>query len=155
MASPKMDKLLPQARALAADGAAQPTIAASLGISLRTVQRWAAADRAAGVPWPSDAGAARPSSGGGPLRADRLVHKLEGRLERLIDSDVNAAKIEDRALKICKLLDLLRAGDDPRWQLEAMRDFAAFCLRNLSEEEMRPVRRAIRLFIDDIRRAHS
>ena len=59
-------------------------------------------------------------------------------------------------LKVCKVLEYLRAGeDDLDAQLAAMKRFAGFCIRTLSEDEMTPVRKAIRLFLDDLKREHS
>ena len=91
--------------------------------------------------------------------AERLRRKLEERLERLIEeseADQGNARLEDRMLKVCKVLEFLRGeGDDIAGQLEAMDGFSDFCVRTLSEGEMTPVRKAVRLFLDELKRKHS
>ena len=47
------------------------------------------------------------------------------------------------------------ATDDIMPQLVAMQRFADFCVRNLCEAEMPPVRKAVRLFLDDLKARHS
>ena len=166
MARSCKDKLLPRARALYAEGSPKPVIAEALKVSLRTVQQWARKDALSGHPWrretePVPATAAgRPAARSmGASPAEEICRKLEERLERLIEAGETAkdgARLEDRMLKICKVLEHLRAGrDEVGAQLSAMKRFAAFCLRTLSEEEMSPVRKAIRLFVENLKKEHS
>jgi len=49
LAESQKEMLLPRARALYAEGSTYDVIAESLGVSARTVRRWAAQDRAAGA----------------------------------------------------------------------------------------------------------
>lgn len=157
MAESKRDRLLPEARALAAEGVPNREIAAALDVAPSTIRRWARCDAEAGRPWrkPGAPTAATPP----PRRADRLYNRVEGLLEQLIDeSDVEqkSANLENRMLKLCRVLEHLRERrDDLEGQLAAMQRFGAFCARNLPEEQMRPVRRAVRLFLDDLKREHS
>jgi len=143
-----------QARALRAAGARTAEIAAALGVSPSTVRRWARQDARA------DEEVGAPERGHPARRpVDRLILKLERRLAKLVENEdekAEPARIEDRMLKLCKVLDYLRAGrDDLTGQLEAMRGFAAFCLQNLPEPDMDPVRKAIRLFVEQLRKEHS
>jgi len=161
-------KRLPEARALYAEGVATGAIANALSISPGTVRRWAREDAAAGRPWTRDP--LPPAAGSPAVRplpdpqepgslSRRLCRRLEQRLERLVEchgDDIDSTRLEDHMLKICKVLDGLRAGaDDTTAQLEAMRRFADFCLRSLPEEEMTPVRRAVRLFLEDLKRDNA
>ena len=165
MARTQKDTLLPEARALFAEGASKRTIAVALGVSASTVRRWAREDAAAGERWSREPPQqlaevpahcpAQDCDAAGSL-ADGLCRRLEARLERLLEEkgdDVASSRLEDHMLKICKLLELLRSDTgDLQAQLTAMKSFAAFCVRNLPEDEMTPVRRAVRLFLDELRR---
>lgn len=168
MAQSKKDKLLPQARALYGEGLGKTVIAESLGVAASTVRRWARQDAQAGRPWqrggqsPPAPDPTPPAAGARPghqCRADRLCRRLEERLERLIEEAEAAgdgARLEDRMLKVCRVLEHLRGDhDELRAQLEAMKRFASFCTRTLTEGEMAPVRKAVRLFLEHLRREHS
>ncbi|MCK4284172.1 MAG: helix-turn-helix domain-containing protein [Candidatus Brocadiae bacterium] len=175
MAKSAKPKLVPQARALYAEGSSKPVIAESLKVSVRTVRRWAQEEAAAGRPWrrgpsgseepprpSSRAAAPRRASGGarGPgSLPERLCRRLEERLEELMEKSKEAdddPRLEERMLRICKVLEYLRAeADDISAQLVAMKRFVTFCLRTLSEDEMAPVRKAVRLFVDALRKEHS
>lgn len=159
-----------EARALYEAGATEATIAAALGVPADTVRQWARQDAAAGRPWtrgtdPRPAapielppsGAPRPRSTGKRRDlADRLCRRLERRLEHLTRScgkKTDDSPDVDEMLKVCKVLEFLRAGrDDPAAELRAMNRFALLCLRELSEEEMAPVRKAISLFVEELRK---
>ncbi len=175
MAKSAKSKLVPEARALYAEGSSKPVIAEALKVSAGTVRRWAREEAAAGRPWrrgPSDseepprpssrAAAPRPPSGGarGPgSLPERLCRSLEERLEHLMERSKEAdddPRLEERMLRICKVLGYLREeADDLSAQLVAMKRFVAFCLRTLSEDEMTPVRKAVRLFVQELRRKRS
>jgi len=155
---PRKHKLLPQARALYQQGLTQKEVAAALGVVERTIARWSSEDRALGRPWTratdDDVGIEVPESA-----ADRVYRRLERRLEELIgegaDPEGQDAAAEDRALKVCRVMEFLRRErDELSAQLEAMRRFASFCVSNLSEEEMLAVRKAVCMFIEEMRRAH-
>jgi len=161
-------KHLPEARALYAEGLRYVEIARSLDLPPGTVRRWSTEERKAGRPW-LRAGESAPSSSGpepkrsrkGPRSVDRaaLCRRLEARLARLIEraeDDLEDAKVEERFLKLCRVLDSLR-GDaaDLDAQMEAMKRFADFCMQNLTEDEMAPVRGPIRQFIDYLKEEHS
>jgi len=156
----KREKLLPQARTLAAEGVARPEIAAALDVAPSTIYRWANRDAEAGRPWDETGPPPAPAvTTPPPTNADRLYRRLQERLERLIDeSDIDAKStgLENRMLKLCKVLDHLREDrDDLQGQLTAMKRFGSFCARHLPEEQMSPVRKAIRMFLDELKRAHS
>lgn len=179
---------LPEARALAAEGVANDEIARSVGVAVRTVQKWAREDALNGRPWRSGhppttlpptakrraacacltpAGCAGAGALPSPLPSypdesptDRVCRVLEQRLDRAIDelsgcepAAAEAAKLEDRVLKLCKVIEAMRHGrDDIGLQLSAIDRFADYCLQNLTEEEMQPVRTAISMFLEDLRR---
>jgi transposase len=163
LSGPSRKQRLAEARALYAEGATYAVIAEALGVSPRTVRRWARREREAGRPWQRGGGTESPPRPSAPSRSDeplsrRLCCKLEERLARLVEQSELAdedARLEDRMLKICRVLDSLRAGDELTARLEAIKRFAAFCVRTLPDEEMTPVRKAIRLFIEELRREHS
>ena len=58
-------------------------------------------------------------------------------------------------LKVCRVLEFLRDDDDLEAQLRTVEDFASFCMETLTEEEMRPVRKAIHMFLDKLKRENS
>jgi len=163
----RKSKHLPEARALYAEGLSMAAIAEALPVSVSTVRRWAREEAAGGRPWTRRAtpesrpevrqDTTAPHRRVSPRRplAERLRRRLERRLEKLVRqhaNDVSTTALEDHMLKTCKVLELLKDHDDPGTQLEAMRRFAAFCVRTLSEDEMGPVRKAIRLFLDEVRK---
>ena len=163
MADSKKEKHLPAARALYAEGLDYVEVAEALKMSVGTVRSWATQDRKAGDPWRRDnepeVPAKPPAGATGRVSREALFGRLEERLQRLIErseEDLDDAKIEDRMLKVCRVLESLR-GDaaDLDAQLEAMKRFADFCLQNLTEDEMSPVRTAIRQFVDYLKEEHS
>jgi transposase-like protein len=171
MAKSLRSRLFPQAQALIAEGVPRGVIAKSLDVNPSTLRRWVRESRGAVSTPAALAGAVpaeRPDSvapigraegGAAPSSdssADQLSRKIEERLARLIETGDNDAKTEDRMLKLCKVLECLRADeDDLDAQLAAMRKFARFCVRTLCEEEMTPIRKAVRLFLDELQREHS
>jgi len=143
-----------QARALYAEGLTQAEIAAAIGVATGTVSHWASHDRRNGDPWVRGPRQFNPPPNA--TLADRLYARLQERLERLIGGTEDDPELEDRALKVCRLLEHLRADrDNLNAQLGAMHAFASFCLQTLPEEEMAPVRRAIRMFVDQLRKEHA
>jgi len=168
MTAAERKELLDRARALYAEGVDPKTIAGSLHVSPATVRRWARKARAAGDPWQREAAprprsrcacpghdAAAPSPR--PTTAD-LHALLEQRLADLVACSVAEPEkpgAEDRMLKVCRVLEFLREDDDLETQLRTVDDFASFCLETLTEEEMRPVRKAIHMFLDKLKRESS
>lgn len=154
MSRSKKARHLDEALALRREGLSPGQIAAALPVSASTVRRWLRAERQAPSPETE-----RPEPDRTEPSAERLRRKLEERLERLIEEsevDQGNARLEDRMLKVCKVLEFLRGeGDDVAAQLEAMDGFSDFCVRTLSEGEMTPVRKAVRLFLDELKRKHS
>ena len=158
---------LAEARALYAEGLSFAATAEALALPVGTVRRWASEERRAGRPWVR-AGEEAPPAGAGPKPGPRrrrgversvLCRRLEQRLALLIEraeDDLDDAKVEERFLKLCRVLESLR-GDaaDLDAQLEAMGRFADFCMQNLTEEEMAPVRGPIRQFVDSLKEEHS
>ncbi len=142
----------PEARALYAAGATKAVIARSLDVARSTITHWSKQDADAGRPWERDAE---------PMQRGRLRALLEQRLADLAKQDDGtdakaAAASEDRMLKICRVLDHLDdESDDLDSCFNAMERFGGFCVRNLSEADMDRVRRAITLFLDELRREHS
>jgi hypothetical protein len=94
-----------------------------------------------------------------PKDRAELCRRLENRLALLVveaEKDLKDAKVEERFLKLCRVLESLRSDTaDLDAQLEAMRRFADFCVRELTEEEMAPVRGPIRQFVDYLKEEHS
>jgi hypothetical protein len=126
------------------------------------VRRWAAEERAAGRPWRPEAGpantATRPSLPREEGNPEALRARLRERLDYLVaQSELNPddPKIDDRMLKVCRVLEHLQDDADLDAQLETIRRFAAFCVRNLPESTVQPLRSAIRLFVEDLKEEHS
>ena len=161
MTDPKQADRREQARALYAEGTAVPVIARAVGVSAGTVRRWKRRDAEGDCPWRSEveAAAGRPCAcAGGGHDAGRLRRMLEEHLSALAErSAANPDKpgAEDRMLKVCRVLEFLRNADDVESQLQAMKRFAAFCVRTLPEGEMAPVREAIHLFLEHLRRENA
>jgi AcrR family transcriptional regulator len=146
MVATRKPKLFSRAAVLRAEGRSFRSIAQELGVASTTVARWF------------------PKGETGHLLsvAERLCTQLDRRLEKLFADDEAAPdaerdpKLIDRALKLCKLREALRAGpDDVSTGLTAMSRFVRFCLVHMTEDEMPPIRRAVTLFIDELKRENS
>ncbi len=162
MAKQRKERLLPQARALYAEGLAKTEIAAALDISTRTLRRWARADADAGRPWSregSDLLADEPlpePAGPDPARIRRMLERRLELLAERAECDLDDARLDDRMLKVCRILEHLDVGAQRlEAQLRAAKDFAAFCLRNLPEREVRPVRKAVRMFVEHLKEENT
>jgi transposase len=156
VANSSKEDLLPQARALYSAGADKDVIAEAIGVSRRTVRRWAKQDADEGRPWRR--GQAPLQEGPAPGRRARLRGRLEARLERLIEEgeiDPDGTRLEDRMLKICRVLDHLQEEDDLSAWLRAMERFAAFCTRTRSEAELEPIRRAVSEWMSHLKEEYS
>ncbi len=94
-----------------------------------------------------------------PKDRAELCRRLEHRLGLLVvqaEDNLADAKVEERFLKLCRVLESLRADSaDLDALVEAMGQFAEFCMKNLTEEEMAPVRGPIRQFLDYLKEEHS
>jgi hypothetical protein len=115
-------------------------------------------DGQTGVPAPSCGGGCGCSKPAEPLSTADVCRRLEQRLADLVDLSLDAeqtGRIEDRMLKICRIIEFLRGGDEIGAQIDAMEAFAKFCLRTLSESDMQPVRMAITRFLDELKRENS
>ncbi len=139
-------ELMPMAEVLRAEGRTYDEIADEIGVAPKTIARWFQAEQAERK---------RPLT-------ERLSEQLEARLEKLFedeeseDEEKHDPKFTDRALKLCKLIEALRAGpDEVSASLIAIMRFIRFCLITLTEDEMRPIRRAVALFIDDLKQENS
>ena len=59
-------------------------------------------------------------------------------------------------LKVCRVIEHLDPDtDDPTIQLAVLKGFVNFCVRTLSEPDMPPLRKAIRLYLDDLKARHQ
>ena len=153
----RKQKQLPEARALYAEGLSFVAIGKSLDVPAGTVRRWALEERRAGHVWVRD-GEPAPAPEGNADRAE-VLRRLERRLALLVEqaeNDLSDAKVEERFLKLCRVIESLR-GDAAELdaQMEAMKRFADFCVQNLTEDEMAPVRGPIRQFMDYLKEEHS
>jgi len=154
------ERMRDQARALRRQGSSMAVIGEALGVTDRTVRRWAKDDADAGRPWRWGKGVDFIPT---PEHfTDRMCSQLMERLARLIEAGddpehaEDAARLEDRMLKVCRVLEHLKSDHiDLEQQLVGLKRFAAFCMRNMTEQEMEPVRRAIRQFLDEMREEHS
>jgi transcriptional regulator with XRE-family HTH domain len=141
-----------RARELYADGLSQAEVADVLGVATNTVQRWSAEDD---VDW----GALRKERAG--TRPHAVLRTLKRRFARLAvearEASSGGRRVpEDRLLKILKVIDKytdLTAGVAGR--LEAIEDFLRFCVDRLPEEEVSPVRGAVRRYVNHIRRENA
>jgi len=174
MAESRRQRRLAEARALYEAGTPPDVIARSLGVARSTVRRWARDEARAGRPWAScrpplprqdpppsptnPPGGSPAGQAGGAPETERLCRLLEGRLGDLIrqSAQEDNPKLDDRILRLCKVIEHLKAtGDDLDALLAAMNRFASFCARSLAEEELAPVRAAVRQFLDELKREHS
>jgi transposase len=140
-------------------------IAQTLNVSVMSILRWRQQDMEAGMSW---TGPARPQSAESgaaePQLRELLRSQLQTHLAELVRQALNAESkgraryptVEDRMLKVCRVIEHLDPDtDDPGIQLAVMQGFAAFCVRALSEQEIGPVRKAVRLFLDDLKARHQ
>ena len=92
-------------------------------------------------------------------RRRETAEKLEEHFARVVfklDSKEDGYKPEDRALKVTKLLTFMdERTDDAEVALQALEQFVKFCLRELTDKEMQPVRKAVRMFAEELRRNHQ
>jgi len=140
-----------RARQLYEQGSALDAIARSVKTSVMSVLRWRRHDQARGAPW-LRAGELTPQ--------ERMRARLYRHLEVLIDAAESRRKqtraryptLEDRMLRVCQVIEHLGPdAEDLTAQLRAMERFAAFCPGALCEEEMGPVRKAVRMFLDHLK----
>jgi hypothetical protein len=134
-----------------------PTARPSPSPRAPSVEPSATADEQAGAP-PASCGG-RCSCGDGPaLTPEDVCRRLERRLADLVDRAPDAeqsGRVEDRMLKICRIIEFLRSGDEIGPQLRAIHNFASFCIRTLSESDMGPVRMAVTRYLDELKKEHS
>jgi transposase-like protein len=122
-----------------------------------SVEPTAATDDPAGAPAsgceaPCDCGR------GAGLSTVEVCRRLEQRLGSLMAQGTDAeqsGRVEDRMLKICRIIEFLRSGDEIGSRLQAMHEFARFCIGTLSESEMQPVRMAITRYLDKLKEENS
>jgi len=144
-----------RARQLYEQGSALDAIARSVKTPVMSVLRWHRDDEAKGLQW------LRP---GEPTFEQKMRARLYRHLEVLLRAAETRKKqarapyptLEDRMLKVCQVIKHLSPDcDDLMAQLLAMKEFADFCVRTLSEEEMGPVRKAVRMFLDELKASAS
>ncbi|MGD2176013.1 MAG: DUF1804 family protein [Candidatus Brocadiaceae bacterium] len=130
-------------------------IARSLEVSVMSLLRWRRDARLAGRPW---------RRANEPEPEEEMRRKLREVLMRLVDEAHEREGdrpqehpcLEDRMLKICRVLEHVRPdAEDLTAQLKGLKRFAGWCLRNLREDQMGPVRHAVRRFVDEMREEHS
>ncbi|MFW6189048.1 MAG: hypothetical protein ACOC7T_01325 [Planctomycetota bacterium] len=145
--------LWPRARALYERGGTLSEVADQLDVHRATLCRWSGKDAEAGRPWRR-----RPAPAEGPayVRA-RLHQKLERMADGLAgDAEGEEVELADRMLKVCRVLeDLPEQGAGLEGLLQAMRRFMDFCLQRLPEEQTPPVRRAVRMFVENLKEEHT
>jgi hypothetical protein len=130
-------QLIDEARVLYEAGATTETIATSACVSPSTIRRWARKAKAAGAPWQRQASTP-------PRRSQASVPPAAARP----DTPATAGDLRT-------LLEFLRGADDLEARLRGMKDFAGFCVQTLTEDEMPPVRKAIHMFLDKLKRENS
>jgi hypothetical protein len=96
---------------------------------------------------------------------DRLCADLERRLEALAGEAADLRNrtrkpdypcLEDRLLKLSRIIRSFRDnGPDVDCQLKTMGGFVQYCLTHLCEDEMPPIRKAVRGFLDDLKERNS
>ena len=152
---PELNDARAMARDLYSQGQSLDAIAQTLKVSVMSLLRWRQQDMEMGRPWVCADRSEEPQA---QLRV-LLSSQLEMHLAALMREALWPRKkgrpryptYEDRMLKVCRVMEHLRPdSDDLTAQLEVMRGFARFCVRTLSEDEMGPVRKAVRLFLDDL-----
>ena len=157
------------AREMYRQGQALDAIAQALNVSVVSLLRWRKQDASKGRFWegPKVNGGTDPDKGEfsreQPDLRGILRNQLETYLAELVAEATRASKkddprptYEDRMLKVCRIIETLSpGGDDLSPQLAAMKAFATFCVRRLPESEMAPVRKAVRLFLDDLKARHQ
>ena len=144
-----------RARQLYEQGSALDAIARSVKTPVMSVLRWRRDDETKGRQW------LRP---GEPTLQEKMRARLYRHLDVLIEAAESRRKqtraryptLEDRMLRVCQVIEHLAPdSDDLTAQLLALQKFAAFCVRTLSEEEMGPVRKAVRMFLDELKASAS
>lgn len=125
-------ELIPQARALFAQGLTIADIAKAVGVSAGTVHRWKAADRKAGSDWE----AARSTRQRKDPRA--LIAILEDRLYKIAQKrDMEDGRWGDTVQKISNVLHRERERlGDLSIVMSALAEFAAWAEHNVSEEDL-------------------
>jgi hypothetical protein len=92
-------------------------------------------------------------------RRSETREKLEEHFHKVVQDlspEEKGYKSEDRALKVTKLIAFMEErADRTEASLRAMAGFVRFCLRELTEEEMQPVRKAVRMFTEELRRSNQ
>lgn len=86
---------------------------------------------------------------------DRIASKVLDHLEVLIDSEImlkGSGQFEARMLRAARVLQCIETeGPELVQRLKAMNHFATFCVSNLTEEEIQPVRVAISRYLDKLK----
>lgn len=141
----RRQSMAPQARFLFAQGASLEEIAASCGVSPRTVARWKAADE---IDWD----AARLEY----RRKDPayLLSLLEGLLLRAAEEPAtDGAAQADRIQKLSNVIEKLRARmGDLSITLGVLTSLAEWARENLVEDDVAVLRRAVDGYISDLKR---
>jgi hypothetical protein len=94
------------------------------------------------------------------LRID-LEHRLQALAGEAADLSDRTRKpaypcLEDRLLKVSRVIRSFRDnGPDVDCQLKTMGGFVRYCLTHLCEDEMPPIRKAVRGFLDDLKERNS
>lgn len=142
-------ELLAQARVLYAQRVLMQEIADSLGISLRTLHRWKAADAKAGLDWDG-------------RRAERdrqdphvLIRILEDRLATVAAAEIKnseAGAWADTLQKISNVLNRERERvGDLSVVLGVLSGLAAWVHEHLSDEDLRDISRIIDAYLSDLK----
>ncbi len=136
--------LIPDARALFVSGLSVEQVADSVGVSASTIHRWKSADEKGGHPWES-------------RRADHeqrdpraLLVILETRFFELANTTLLDP---DGLYKLRKVIDSVRDQyGDPEAIVRMFRDYAAWCMTDMDDEELAQERRKAERYVDHLRR---
>ena len=145
----KRDILISRARELYAAGLSQRQVAEVLGVHRTTVRTWARQERDQGQAWEKlreERRRTRPS-----LILRELKRRFADALLRQPAEDETPKDVEDRLLKLTRIIEGYGKLGGVADRLEVMEEFAAFCAGTLGKEERTVVRRAVTGYLQQVK----
>lgn len=129
MGKSRKARLLPQARTLYMGGTDLASISDLLEVPDRTLARWKAADRKAGMDW--DAERSKQLN----WRPDQMVAALRERMQDIVsDRSRDVASIADSVWKLERTIaNISGTLDDPDMVLAVLHRFAEWCAEHIDE----------------------